>query len=162
MYPDPTGACNDEVSNLPARSGAEINCGIPDLIMIQVAQLAQCPATATFEVWGAAEETPIMWELTRAPSGIRSKSWGGAVRYEGDQHSVLLSPEGLECWLREYHVDLPLSISGDSPTANEESRGIGWVLHVGPPGRELRPEELDQDNPLHRVIAAEHRRRTRE
>jgi hypothetical protein len=103
------------------------------------------------------------WREGSSIQGARSAAANGKyVLLVGGLDSVLLSPDGLDRWLREYHVDLPFSLSGDPANDDEARRGIGWVLRAGPPGRELSSEaELDANDPVHQIIAREYVRATR-
>jgi len=99
--PDPTGSCNDEaadeVANPTAYSGKETNCGAPDVIFVVNAVLAQCPTTAIFIVYGVAEQAAIHYELQRSPTGIRSKSFGGVLRFDVANYSgTRIGPNGIE------------------------------------------------------------------
>lgn len=114
---------------------------------------AALPAFPGLRDW--VDSSPI--QQARAAAG-NGKS---VLLLAGDQ-SVLLSPRGLEQWLREYHVNIPVSLSGNPPTDEEARRGASWVLRVGPPGRVLLSEqELDTSDPIQRLIAAEYIRATR-
>jgi hypothetical protein len=87
---------------------------------------------------------------------------GKSILLKSERGSVLLSPKGFELWLSECRVDLPLSLSADSPSADESQHGVGCVLMVGPPGVEFTSEqEIDQSDALGKTMAAEFRRMRR-
>ena len=141
-------------------------CSVMELMDLAEIEAAQA---LLLTVHAALPSTPPMRDWRDGPTiqfARAAAAKGQSVLLKGGHRSVLLSPSGLERWLGKYHLEIPLSISGDPATEGEAMQGIGWVLKVGPPGRELHSaeeiEQLDQTNPLFQAIAAEFKQAKRD
>lgn len=104
---------------------------------------ALLPPFRTFHDWR--DGSPI--RLARAAAAA-----GGDVLLMSRDREVRLSPEALEFWLAQSEADLPVSLSADGPTDRQASQGIGCVLRVSPPGREIMEQDLVTDDPLRSII----------
>ncbi len=96
---DPAGLCSDLIDSVV--EGSMIECGVgPDPILVKAAVLRLCPPTAVGVVIHPQSLQTVSFSLTRAPSGIRSKSFGGVVRYDVAEYRGTISLGGVPSTMR--------------------------------------------------------------